>query len=135
MPILYKETPWDLVCDDEHLTEQEHIDSCDANKILKAALRGQMVLSSRGEPQYGYDDTTMDGLSFRIQKQKLEEELGSLPKDLEFEENDFNQISPQIREKFGLKVKKAKKLEAKNDELNDDKTPPKQPVQLPEPNP
>lgn len=135
MPILYKETPWDLVCGDEHLTEQEHIDSCDANKILKAALRGQMVLSSRGEPQYGYDDTTMDGLSFRIQKQKLEEELGSLPKDLEFEENDFNQISPQIREKFGLKVKKAKKLEAKNDELNDDKTPPKQPVQLPEPNP
>lgn len=115
MPILYKTTKYDLVCSDDHLTEQEHIPACDINKMLKAAARGQLVLGARGEPVYGYDDTNMDKLTLLIEKARLEQELGELSSQTEFTEDELKLISPELVKQFGFKVKKVSET-PKNDD-------------------
>lgn len=112
VPVEYKQTPYDTIIEGDSLTEQEHTDSCDANKMLLNAARGMSVRGG-AQPQYGYDDTTMDGVQFRIQKEALERELANGPK--EFSEEELELIPKPIQEKFGYKVK------AKTPK-NDDKT-------------
>lgn len=102
----------------DSLTEQEHADSCDINIMLKSAARGLQVRGS-GEPQYGYDDTTMDAVQFRIQKARLEEELAETAKANEFLEKELDLIPKSIREKFGFKKKTVPESPASK---NDDKT-------------
>ncbi|AXH77210.1 MAG: hypothetical protein [Microviridae sp.] len=136
MAILYKSTKWDLVCEDEHQTEQEHIESCDANKILKAALRGQMILGNGRQPIYGNDDLTMDGLSFRIEKARLEQELGELSTNMELTQEEIDSIHPKVREKFQFRTKKREqKAETKTNEPNEQKQTAKPPEKTPEPTP
>lgn len=114
MAILYKTTKWDVNTEGPSLTEQEHKDSCDINKMIKNALRGQDVRGG-GSGQYGYDDVNMDALTFRIQKQQLEEQLQNGPK--EFTQEVLDLIPESIKNKFGYK-------RVKNDEIkNDDKNP------------
>lgn len=102
MAILYPKTKWDFHTEGPSLTEQEHLDSCDINKMIKNILRGMDVRGSN-PGQYGYDDTTMDGLTFRIQKQQLEEQLSSGEK--EFTKEQLDLIPKSIQEKFGFKLK------------------------------
>ena len=89
------------------MTEQEHIDSCDINKMVKAAARGQQVRGSKNPLQYGYDDTTMDGVSLRIEKERLEKELADGVSE------ETHKILPDHLKKR-IKIKKAQK--------NDDQT-------------
>lgn len=122
MPILYKPSKYAFLTDGEILTEQEHKDSCDVNKMLAQAKRGYQIRGSNTSPIYGYDDTTMDAVTHRIQKQKLEEELIKISKTSEFTEEELKSIPESIKNKFKFKTKQ----KAKNDELNDEKTPNKQ---------
>lgn len=121
MPLKFKPGPYDTVVDPESLTEQEHVDSCDINKMLRSAINGHDI-RMRNPGSYGYDDTTMDAVQFRVEKQRLEEELGKTASEHEFEEHELAHIPDQVQKKFGFK-KKAKKQTAKNDKPNDDKKP------------
>ena len=117
---------------EEDLTEQEHLDSCDINKMVKNAMRGMQVRGGNN-PTYGYDDMTMDGLQHRILKQQLEQELGDLSKG-EFDQEALDQIGPEIVKKFGFKLKQSKDL-PKNDDQTTKKEDPTPPVSNPNPNP
>lgn len=75
MALLYKPSKHAIHNTEPSLTEPEHKDSCDINKMILAAKRGQHVRGSNAPQQYGLDDTTMDGVSFRIQKEELENQL------------------------------------------------------------
>lgn len=98
-----------------HGAEQEHKDSCDINKMIKNVQRGLEIRGS-GPQQYGYDDTTMDALTLRIQKQQLEEELKKA-QNIEFTEEELKHIPDQVQKKFKFK-KKAKNGDQKNDQTN-----------------
>lgn len=115
MAILYKQTPFDTIIEGESLTEQEHIDSCDINKMIKNAARG-MQIRGGNNPVYGYDDTTMDGLQFRIEKERLENELTRIAEEEELLPEALESLPQKVKEKFKFKVKKAKNA------TNDDKT-------------
>ena len=115
MPIMYEPTPYDINTDGDSLTEQEHKDSCDINKMMKNALRG-MDVRGGSNGTYGHDDMTMDGLSFRIEKAKLETDLQNGPK--EFTQELLDLIPTSIQKKFGYK-----KVQ-NNEKLNNDKTAP-----------
>lgn len=101
---MYGETPYDVNTVGDSMTEQEHLDSCNINKMIKNALRG-MDIRGGGSAVYGYDDTTMDAVQFRIQKQQLEEQLNAGQK--EFTAKELELIPNSIVEKFGFKVKEA----------------------------
>lgn len=94
---------------EEELTEPEHADSCDINKIMKSIHRGQPVRAG-SQPRYGIDDTTMSGLEFRIQKQKLETELAQVSETHEFSEEELSHIHPKVRENFKFKTRKKQDL-------------------------
>ena len=135
MAVLYKPTKFDTPVDPVSLTEQEHADSCDINKMIQAVHRGYAVRGSNGAqglnyPDGMYDDTTMDALQFRILKQDLEQELGEIAETQEFEESIFNKIPTKIRERFNFKIKKVQQTHdetkpKQNDEKLDLKTKPK----------
>lgn len=108
--------PHDLVCTDDHLTEQEHIPLCDVNRMVKNAMKGQAVLTSNSQPVYGYDDTTMDGHNLRIQKRALEEQLQEFAQNNELSEDEAQHIPKTIQEKFKIRVKKSKASDNTNDE-------------------
>lgn len=114
MAVLYKTTKHDVVNDEPSLTEIEHADSCDINKMMKHASRGQEIRGNSSRQTYGYDDTTMDGVQFRIQKEQLENQLASGQQ--EFTEEELAFIPPKVQEKFKFKVRK------KQTPTNDDKT-------------
>lgn len=113
-PVRYKPTPYDTKVEGPSLTETEHQDSCDINKMLHNASRGLQVRGNSHPQTYGYDDTTMDGVQFRIQKENLEQNLANGQK--EFEQNELDLIPTQVQKKFGFKVRK------KQTPTNDDKT-------------
>lgn len=125
MAILHKPTkharffepdPLDL-CPDG--AEQEHKDSCDINKMIKNVQRGLEIRGS-GPQQYGYDDTTMDALTLRIQKQQLEEELKKA-QSIEFTEEELKAIPDKVKQKFKFKTK-AKNESKKNDDQTTNKS-------------
>lgn len=113
----------------ESMTEQEHKNSCDINKMITAAKRGQMVRGGP-RPEYGYDDTTMDGVAFRIKKQELEKSLSETFQNTEFSQKESELIPEKVKKKF--KVKTRQEIDKKNDKPNDDKKVEKKPAD-PEP--
>ena len=62
MALNYQPSKHAFFTEGEDLTEQEHLDSCDINKMVKNAMRGMQVRGGNN-PKYGYDDMTMDVLS------------------------------------------------------------------------
>lgn len=100
--------------------EQEHKDSCDINKMLRNAARGIQVRGNSAEPVYGYDDTTLDGVTHRINKQNLERELKKTAETAELSEEELKLIPESIKKQFGFKAKKVKGQKTKNDDLNDE---------------
>lgn len=140
MAVMYKENQkHDTPVDPESLTEQEHIDSCDVNKMLRRAAQGYQIRGNKSELVYGEDDTTMDAVQFRIKKAELEKELTEKAKTTELTEEEAKYLSPEVQKKFGFKVK-PKKPAQKNDEPNDDKKsdpnlPKQEPDQKPKPSP
>lgn len=116
MPLQYKIPPFATKISGESDTEQEHLDSCDINKMIKNAHRGLQVRGSSNEPIYGYDDTTMTKLQLLQEKQRLESELTQIAEEHEFMSNELTYIPPEVRKKFKFKEKKAEKAQ------NDDKT-------------
>lgn len=104
--IKYSKSPYDIFTEGESLTEQEHLASCDINLMLKASDRGIQVRGG-ADPVYGYDDTTMDAVQFRIQKADLEEKL--LNGQKEFTAEELKLFPPDIVEKFGYKLKQESK--------------------------
>lgn len=118
MALKYEPSKYAFVTEGEELTEQEHLDSCDINKMVKNAMRGMQVRGG-SNPIYGYDDMTMDGLQHRILKQQLEQELGDLSEG-EFDQETLDQIGPEIVKKFGFKLKK--QVEPDPNKTNDDQT-------------
>ncbi|AZL82670.1 hypothetical protein [Apis mellifera associated microvirus 60] len=103
MPLLYKPEKYAYYTVGDSLTEQEHADMCDANIMIKRALKGQSILTQ--EPAgYGYDDTTLDGLSHRIQKQQLEEELNESLKN-EVSEEEAKRLKEMLPAHYHERIK------------------------------
>lgn len=119
MPLEYELSKFAFYPEGEDLTEQEHKDSCDINLMIRSLSRG-IEVRGRDGVQYGYDDTTMSGIEFRIQKQNLERDLAETARTHEFSEEEFEQIPPDLQKKFGFK-KASKKDDIKRDEPNDAK--------------
>lgn len=117
MPLEYTPRKDDLRLDPESMTEQEHKDSCDINKMMRNLDRGLEVRGG-GSGIYGYDDTTMDAVQFRNEKARLEDELAQTSEALEFTEEELNAIPKAVREKYKFKKKAAEKT----NELNEQKT-------------
>lgn len=115
-----KPSKFATVNDEDSLTEQEHKESCDINKMLKAAARGQAIMTNGRSGIFwkdgGYDDLTKSGLDHRIQKQKIEEDLSKLKKD-HFTEEELKAIPLNIIKKFGFVPKKAEKREKSNNAI------------------
>lgn len=120
MPVLSKPSKHAFYTEGESLTEAEHKDSCDINRMIKDAKRGLQVRGGK-TPKFGYDDTTMDGVQFRIQKAETEKYLRDLA-DGQLDEDELKHIPDSIKKKFGFKAKpKAQQKPAQNDDdLNDD---------------
>lgn len=108
------------------MTEQEHIHSCDINLMIKSINRGHPVRTSKtgpwandpkGNPGH-YDDTTIDPVTLRIQKQKIEADLAALAASGEISEDEVKHIPDHIRKKFDFKTHKkdSKKPAVKNDD-------------------
>nr|QJB21696.1 MAG: hypothetical protein [Microvirus sp.] len=113
------------------LTEPEHTDSCDINKIIGRMARGLDVRTKKLAPwgeQYT-DDTTIDGTQHRIKKEQIENDLAALAKE-PIEDEHFELIPKTLREKFGFKKKGTGK---KPGVTNDDKTTKQPPVKPPDP--
>lgn len=121
MTVLYKETIYDTPVDPVSLTEKEHLDSCDINKMLKSAAKGLQIRG--GGPQtYGHDDLTMDGLSYRIEKERLESELKDIADKAELTQTEYDALPQIVREKFKFKI------QAKNDDKTTKTAPPPEPT-------
>lgn len=122
-------TPVDSVS----MTEPEHLESCDINKMVRDAARGIQVRGSSRDPVFGHDDTTMDGVQFRILKEETERNLSDLARQNEFSPDELKHMPAHVQKKFGFKTKKAPKPDpALND---DDKTTTKKADLAPKPDP
>ena len=112
MAIQYTPTQHAFYTVGDPLTEAEHADSCDINKMMHNALKGLQVRGG-SPPAYGEDDLTMDAVSFHIQKQKLEKGLEEIAAKHEFETKELDLIPKKVRDKYKFKTK---------NELNEQKT-------------
>lgn len=131
MAIKYLSSDYAIYPEGDSLTEQEHKDSCDINKMIKNAARGLQVRGG-SEPKFGYDDTTMDGVQFRIQKEQLEKSLSEISRSNEFSPDELKHVPENVKKKFKFRQKAEQKPVPKNDELNDEK---KDGLPLPTPTP
>lgn len=101
MPLQYDPPVDAFYTNGPSLTEQEWKDQCDINQMLRKAARG-LEVPGGGSTQYGYDDTTMDAITFRIKKAELEEAL-SKSAESEVDEETFKLIPETIRKRFGFR--------------------------------
>lgn len=109
MPIMYQLDEHAIHCPvvpGEPAVEPEHAPSCDINLMMKNALRGAQVRGSGIEPTYGYDDTTMDAVSFRIQKAEIESQLREVATSHEFTAEELSKFPESVRKYFGFRLKK-----------------------------
>ena len=104
MPLQYdpKKVNTPYFTEGESLTEQEHKDSCDINKMIRALERGQQVRGGN-QPRFGIDDTTMDGVQFRLEKERLEAEMA----ETELPEEHEKHVPEHIKKKFKPRKPKA----------------------------
>lgn len=131
MAIQYKPTKHAFKTEGDSLTEQEHKDSCDINKMIHSISRGQQVRGNPRANQYGYDDTTMDAVTFRIEKQRLEEQLQEAPKEIE--KSVLDQMPQKVVQKFGFKSKALQNDETKTTTTAPIQADQQQPATTPEP--
>lgn len=110
MAILYTPAPDAIYCEGESLTEPEHAASCDVNKMIIAASRGQDVRGSQSQAQFGYDDTTMDGLTFRIEKERLERELKQTLDEVDFSDEEEKHIPEEVKKRYKIRKRAASPL-------------------------
>lgn len=104
----YKPTKYAKKDFDPLLTEQEHKDSCDINKMMRNLKQGRQV-RGRNNIQYGSDDTNMTMLQLLSEKQDLEVELTKLSQSHEFTQKELDlidQINPKFKKQFKLRLKK-----------------------------
>lgn len=94
------------------LTEQHHKKDCDPYNIIKKAQMGLPIGGRGGNLNYGYDDTTMDGLQYRIMKQHHEQEINQLLEN-EFTAEEYDIIKDRLPKNLVNKIKVKKKLEEK----------------------
>lgn len=124
MALQYKPSKYAFDPGDKTIVEQEHKASCDINKMILAAKRGQLVRGGPA-PRYGVDDTNLTKMDVLIAKEAIEREIAKSEKDLD--SDLFDRMSPAVQktlQKFGFRSKKSEqKPAAKNDELNDEKMP------------
>lgn len=106
MAIKYQSSKYAFHTVGESLTEPEFQKDCDINVMFRRLHQGQPV-STKPTSGFGYDDTTLDGLSFRIQKQRTEEELAQIAKTHEFTEEELRYIPEKVKKKFSFRQKKA----------------------------
>lgn len=124
MAIKYEPGEHAIYCENNEITdkawtETEHKDSCDINLMLKNAAKGVQVRTGQG-PIYGFDDTTMDPVTFRNEMQTLQQEMGNISENMEFTEEEIQVIPEKIKKQFKFKTKK---IDKQNDAIkNDDKT-------------
>lgn len=106
--------PCGLSFEDDSLTEQEHMPSCDVNLMVRDASRGMMV---RGQPiaGYGYDDMNMSQLDVRMAKERLQSDLEKIASEQEFSEEEFAAIPQNVKEKVSFRVRK-KQTQGQNDD-------------------
>lgn len=104
MPLQYNYGPNAVINDEASLTEQEWKDSCDINKMIRGALKGAIMNGSPNPAVFGYDDTTLDGVTHRINLQKSHEAMEKLSKE-ELEPLAYENIPDHIRKKFKLRKK------------------------------
>lgn len=100
MPLMYDPAsiPHGFDTGPESLTEQEHKDSCDINKIIGRMARGLNVNTKKLAPwgENFVDDTTMDAVKHRIQKEKIENDLKALASE-PIEEKTGNSSQPRSK--------------------------------------
>jgi len=142
MPLMYKPSKHAKFFDPkEGVTEQEHKDSCDINKMIKAVNNGQMVRQANMGPWFdnpdgtpgAFDDTNLDGLHHRIRRQRMIDQVILDIKSGPMDQEAFNQLPEKVQQLYlqhGVKLKRAepnlgKKGEKTNDQTNK-KTPKKQ---------
>lgn len=119
MAVLSKPSKFAFSTEGDSLVEPEHKDSCDINRMIRDAHRGLQVRGGK-KPVFGYDDTTLDAVQFRIQKAETEQYLKDLANE-QLDEDELKHIPESIKKKFGFKAKKAQQKPAQNnDDLNDD---------------
>lgn len=108
MPIQYKSSKHALIIEGENMTEQEHKDSCDINKMVKSAARGLQVRGSSTGPWADgtIDDLTIDRTQLNIQKQHLEAELTAFASQNELSPDELKHVPSHVQKRFGFKAKK-----------------------------
>lgn len=123
MPIKYQHSKHALINNEESLTEQEHLESCDINIMIYNAHRG-MEIPGGGPTEGGYDDTTLSGLDLRIQ---LDQDLNKMAEE-GITKEEYNNLHPTIRRTKKFKLKKTQEeldyedYKSKKSSQNNDKT-------------
>jgi len=115
--IKYKSTKNAFHTEGVSLTEQEHKNSCDINLMIKDAHKGRQVRGG-SQPRYGFDDTTVDPINFRIQKEQLETELSATAQAHEFSPEELEHIPSDVKKKFKFRTKQVPKDQKQNDQTN-----------------
>lgn len=105
MPWQYKPTKHAFYTEGDSLTETEHQESTDINKIMKDILNGKQVRTGP-EPVFGEDDLNLTAVQHRINKQKIEDELQQIAAEHEFSEEELKHVPKKVQEKIKFKTKK-----------------------------
>lgn len=136
MAIKYQHSKFAFQCTGEKLTEQEHKDSCDINRMIRNAIRGNPVRTQKIPPWRDglTDDMNRSGLSHRIEKQKLESQLSELAKT-DLHPEALKEIPESLQKKFGFKSKKPKPAKNDDDQTTTKKADPKAQNEIPSSNP
>lgn len=121
MANLNKPTKYDTPVDPESLTEQEHKDSCDINKMILAAHRGQQIRQAKPGlwVDGAFEDMNQTLTSLKIQKEHTETALAEYASQNELTDEEWKAFPDEIKKRFKLRKKKA--TSQTNDEPNDDK--------------
>ena len=115
MAVLNKPGKYALKFEDPSLTEQEHKDSCDINKMILNAFRGAQVRGSNAPLRYGEEDVNMTPMDIHLQREATEAELSQIAETHELEEEAQKYIPDAVKEKFKFKFK-SKKTQNQNDD-------------------
>lgn len=108
MANLNKPTPYDTPVDTESMTEQEHKDSCDINKMILAAHRGQQIRQAKPGlwVDGSFDDMNQSLTSLRIQKEHTEIALAEYAQNNELTEAEWKAFPDEVKKRFKLRKKK-----------------------------
>lgn len=117
MGLEYKASKHAIINNEPGLTEQEHHDSCDINKMVAKIAKGQMVRGATSEQVYGFDDMNADYISVKSELEARRQELTKIAQETEFTQAELDLIPESIRKEFNFKL-----AASVPETLNDDKT-------------